>query len=297
LSGLNFATTNPAASGFTKIFDEQWTSAATIDTANTRAPGYNWYIERMLYSTVSNPADLSVSGGVLTITPSSRNGNWSIATAAANTTKTGAVGTVFGRDNHSYYFSAQLSFNAADVNTANGWPAFWAADLEQGLRGVSGYSVTYDQWPGQIAGYEHFIEDDFFEYLSASAGGANSYAASIHDWFGPSGKYSNVQNNSGGSSLFGNQIVKLSNTTDWTVFHTVSQLYVPGTAANGYLGYVVNYFDGIPQTKIMWRNSTYSPPPSGLNVFNILDQRQIYLILGSGNGQALRVGPVQVWVK
>ena len=156
------------------------------------------------------------------------------------------------------------------------------------------------QWPGQPAGYEHFIEDDFFEYDTMWAGAA-TYGGAVHDWYGkwketcPS--FCSIAN-AGGPSGLNNFVIHVPAGTDWTLFHTFGQLWIAGNSANGNRGYLQYYFDGQPTSdKISWLDvyGPEVPPPSGSNIFSIIDKQHLALVLGTGAHQSVSVKRVRVW--
>jgi hypothetical protein len=225
-----------------------------------------------------------VSNGVLTITNGTASQlNYQIATAFPASSAAGWSGHSFGGG---AYFEVSLSFDASGVMTANGWPSFWSAAIE------SWANKGAAQWPGQATGYDHAIEDDFFEYDDPSTG-ANVYGAALHDWYGiykatcaPSAYCS--KNNT-------NAPIHTPTTTDWSQFHTISQLWVSG-ATNCGNGYVQNYFDGQLMSKVTWVDSgAGTPPPTGSFTFSIIDQDHLNIVLGSGLNQPLQVDYVHVW--
>jgi hypothetical protein len=115
-----------------------------------------------------------------------------------------------------------------------------------------------DQVAGQAGGYENFVEDDFFEYDNPGSP-TTSYGTGIHDWYGPypgicaygyrAGQtgYCDIIN-AGQGTPYDNFITGKAGfpATDWTQFHTIGHLWVPGSAANGFQGYVENFIDGAP---------------------------------------------------
>jgi hypothetical protein len=75
----------------------------------------------------------------------------------------------------------------------------------------------------------------------------------------------------------------------------VGQLWVPSIEQNK-CGYIQNYFDGKPTTKIIWRfEDKLTPPPHGDFIFSIIDTSHLVVILGTGVKQPLRVDWVRVW--
>ncbi len=64
---IHFDPANPAASGYTLMFDDEFTSASTVDANHTGATGYNWYVGQYFGDTATPLSMFSVSGGVLSI--------------------------------------------------------------------------------------------------------------------------------------------------------------------------------------------------------------------------------------
>jgi len=288
-----FDQNNPAVSGYELVFDDEFNSLSSIDINATGGPGFNWYTKQFFTSPSSNTfSKINVSNGILTLNStvsSVRNSN--IATAAPANNQKGWVGKVFGGG---AYFEARISFDPTTINPANGWPSFWAMAIEHmALKGA-------DQWVGQDVRYSHFIEDDFFEYDTESFAGSNTYGAAMHDWFGiykrtcPKG-FCNINNTAGGGSVFQNAVIKVPSKTDWTQYHTIGQLWVPGSANKG-TGYMQNYFDGLLVSTVTWIDSGAGvPPPTGSFAFSIADQNSLVIILGTGINQPLHVDWVHVW--
>ncbi len=120
-----FDPTNPGASGYVLVFDDEFNSIATIDVNDTKAPGYNWYVWNSWTQTATPASNFSVSGGVLTLTCSLSSTNCtammytSIRSTSANLN---GVGTNFAGG---WYAEASIAFDHTLVNTSDGWPTFW----------------------------------------------------------------------------------------------------------------------------------------------------------------------------
>jgi len=96
---------------------------------------------------------------------------------------------------------------------------------------------------------------------------------------------------------------------DWTQWHTVGQLWVPGGRRNYELGYVQNFIDGrpafaydgtgkfTPLSKTGWEDlaSSFIDPLNSSTAFSVLDQDHLMIILGTGPGQPFTVGYVKAW--
>lgn len=290
----SFDPNNPAGFGYQLVFADDFDSLTSIDVNGSLSPTFKWYTTPFFQpASKFTPSLIAINNGILTLesTPSStRNAN--IATAAPAKNLQGWVGKTFGGGG---YFEAKIAFDPATVDTKNGWPSFWSMGIEH----MAGKGA--DQWQGQVKDYSHFIEDDFFEYLSASFAGQNSYAATMHDWYGiwkitclPAA-FCNINNHSAGVSKFKNAIIKSNVSIDWTQFHVIGQLWVPSNNVNK-IGYVQNYFDGIPTSKVSWNMATnLMPPPQGDFIFSIMDTSHLVVILGTGVKQPLHVDWVRVW--
>ncbi len=172
------------------------------------------------------------------------------------------------------------------------------------------------------AGFQHFIEDDFFEF---DIGWASSiaYGTAIHDWYGiysstcqegyraGSPGFCDVTNNGVGTT-YNNFVSTKRNkaTIDWIQWHTVGQLWVPGSPQNRTPGYVRNFIDGqraysydgtgkfTPYSKAGWVDLASPPfidPLNSATAFSVLDSDHLMIILGTGPGQPFTVGYVKVW--
>jgi hypothetical protein len=293
----SFDPNNPAGLGYQLVFDDEFDSLASIDMLGSRSPAFKWYTTPFFVpnSQKITPSLITINNGILTLesTPGGTlNGNIATAAPAKNLSLQGWVGKTFGGGG---YFEAKIAFDPATVDTKNGWPSFWSMSIEH----MAGKNA--DQWQGQANWYSHFIEDDFFEYDTASFAGQNSYGATMHDWYGiwkktcPSDAFCHITNILEGGSKFNNAHIRLSQNVDWTKFHIIGQLWVPSNKTNK-TGYVQNYLDGIPTSKVSWNVSANPmPPPQGDAIFSIMDTSHLVVILGTGIKQPLHVDWVRVW--
>ena len=306
-----FDAANPTAAGYSLVFADDFTSASTIDLANSKAAGYKWYPSNFFSGYVTPSSEISVSGGVLTISPSAQSGNYNLATAALNAAGTASVGQAWGGG---FYVEARLRFSGT-INTANGWPSFWGLALEHGMHNVS----QADQWPGQPPGFLRYIETDIFEY-DLGYGLTTNYGAAFHDWYGdPTGTCAygyragqggicEISNTGSSGSTYSTNVagIKGGGAINFSQWHTYGQLYVPASA-NGGSGYMKNFFDGLVagadpgnanDAMVGW-SSAVTPTPATLSgssaAFGVVDQQRIYFILGAGAGQSMDVDYVRVW--
>lgn len=283
-AGSGFDADNPGPSGYALSFDDEFDKATDIDIDGTGAVGYNWYTRQFFGFPTTRPDVVSVAGGVLTLSGGGNN-NGSIETACPAANPQGYIGQVFGGG---AYFEASLAFDPAVVDVKNGWPSFWSMGIEHMANKGEAH------WPGQPAGYDHFAEDDFFEYDTAWAG-ASTYGGAVHDWWGiwtPDKGYSNVQND--------NYIIRTPAGTDFTRFHRYGNLWTPASPGNDWQGSIQSYFDGQPTSdRITWRGDQFpgAPPPNGDFKFSIIDRELLNLLLGCGTGETMRVKYVRVWQK
>jgi hypothetical protein len=246
---------------------------------------HDWYLTEFFGYPTTAASCVSVDAGVLAITCGG-NGNYQMATAGPVKTSQGWIGHAWGGG---AYFEAQLAFDAS--LTSSGWPAFWSMAIEHlAAKGA-------DQWPGQEMNYEHFIEVDFFEY-DTTGSSVDSYGGAMHDWYGDylDGGFRKVSNQGTGSN-FDNYLIKVAAATDFSQFHRYGLLWIPGV--NGSQGSAQYYFDGTATTDLVtWTGPpAATPPPSGTNVFSILDTQELAMILGTGPGWPLYVASVNVWQK
>jgi hypothetical protein len=200
------------------------------------------------------------------------------------------VGTAFGGGG---YFEAILKFNPQDVidhiNDTGGanWPAFWMMALEELI-----FAPIGDHWPGQVTGYENYMEWDIVEYESCVSVGVNTYTSTLHEWYGTGGGNNNASND------WDHSIHTVPANTDWNQYHKVAGLWVPATSTtNGYVSY---YFDDVQVgPSVTWTQYTgQAPPPAWPSktwTFGVLDQQHMALILGTGVGEPMTVQSVHVW--
>ena len=282
---------SPASqAGYTQnTFSANFTSS-NVDIANSKDPGYSWYLWN-LYGSHASPAAIGLnSDGSVTLAGDTVGPGGELMTATAARNSAGFVGTAFGGG---AYIEATFKFNPADVIRANNkyWPAFWSLALEASVRPGA------NQWPGQAHGFQHQIEVDFFEYLLQGYGGPqNAYSSSMHDWYGiykstcPPGLCQ--------VGFEFNESKRLAPAgTDFTQYHTYGSLWVPATSAAS--GYIQFFFDGEPIGAVRkWSQYTDQPPTNPKQqpwAFGVLDRQHLVLILGTGPQEPMTVQSVNVW--
>ena len=275
---------------FSSDFVSSDLTASIVDKKNTKNRGFKWYLWN-LFSAQADPDNVVLnSDGTVTLlgTPAQ---NGQIVTAVTYTGTNSFAGTAFGGG---AYFEAEMKFDPKTVEANGGvdnWPAFWALQIEGNVTGSA-------QWPGQSSQYIHSVEADFFE-----AGHYNplplesGYGGSLHDWYG-------VRNKTCGSGLcqakmtFGDAFRVVPTGTNFNQFHRYGFLWVPATSSSA--GYAKFYFDGQQlgpaQQWTLYANQ--APPAEGQPwAFGIIDQRHLFLILGTGKGQPLTIRSVNAWQK
>jgi len=325
---VSFDPTDPAASGYRIVFADDFLNSSTIDMADSGAAGFHWY-RRWWFQAGAQPAgDIVTGAGGLVLTPSLNAGPNLALTTAVRIGGAGQhwAGTTFGGG---YYAEVSMSFDGPAIVAANflgsdgqpGWPAFWA----ESINFLVPERAVDAQWPGQVAGYTHFIEDDMFEYDN-TGDVTHKWGSGIWDWSGISGASSCSGYTTNGPNHCG--ILNLNNigtnqntaflcasascpTITWNVstFHTLGHLWVAGDANNAQTGFIQTFFDGNEaranngalSSKTTWVNGTMPAPaslPNSPRVWSIHDTppgEKVAVILGAGAGQAFHIKFVRIW--
>lgn len=255
-------------------------AASRIDTHLTKADGFEWYPWSFFGNQVPGPEQF-VAGrtlGRLDLTGGAGTANGQLATAAK--TATGQwVGHTFAGGG---YFEVEMAFDPSTLTPGGGYPAFWSMAIEH-------LAVGDEHWPGQVLGYDHFIELDFFEYMVAADKGANWYGVNLHDKYGVWPNWTNI-------ALPYSEVTRQAPVdTNWTDYHRIGCLWVPATWQSQ--GMASFFFDGNQVgNAVTWGYfDPNSQPPPGTARFGILDHQRLALILGTGAGQELSVRSVKVW--
>jgi hypothetical protein len=320
----SFNPAKPAASGYVLVFSDTFTDSSNVDFNATGSPGKHWYTAKFFGGGNEPSSTFTFGPNGLTINSDLPwdTGNYNLATATPANNAQGWVGSAFGGG---AYFEANISFNAANVANRGylGWPAFWGEAVEWAAQ------KDADQVPGKPIRYEQYSEDDFFEYDNTGAP-LNGWGTGLHHWYGPFGgpcpygykagapSLCDIINLNNEGSYYNNAVSTFpdSHNVDWSVFHKISQIWVPGTAANGNQGYVQNFIDNqpahagpgafFPLSKVGWTDGTINVDTlqNSPLAFSIIDQDHLVVILGAGpkvsNGvtlpdQQYRVNFVRVW--
>ncbi len=239
------------------VFDNGFSN---IDLANTQAPGFSWYMANWGGFPPSNPNNVSVSNGVLTL----GNGtDLARMVSAFSDQQGGYIGTVFGGGG---YFEIEFYFNVADSVRAVKYPAFFLEPIEH-IKGIH-----YEQWPGQVAGYGHFVEIDIVQINHKpfeDRTGRNDILLATVDW---SGVYDAAHNTFG----YPYQIQNVSNRVftpstvpvDWGKSHKFAVSWV--TQKGSTPGYIAYYVDDKPGPIQYYLGPVTSPPLPGQAAPNIV---------------------------
>jgi hypothetical protein len=257
--------------GFSDLtFCDDFDSESTIDAGGTGNEGYHWYTNLPYGMGQTLPSAYFVANSVLTLTSTGFSYNWGLSTRDPKTGK-GSAWT-FG------YFEARVTFDPALGPNSQGWPSFWAISARQAQE------TTNDRW----------AELDFFEAVTSGGTGETGWASyggifagSLHDWQG-----------AGGKILYTNANAAQYPQADWTQWHIIGCLWVPGQ--------VTWYLDGDPLMTQQYSGSAPPDPlagtaggftPSPAGVFNILDAESMgmELIVGSSPGWPINIDWVRVW--
>lgn len=312
-----FNPANPGASGYAIKFPSTGGAfdISKIDVNNSGAAGYDWYVTYFNSPHVTPAAAISVSSGVLTLNPTACQTGMTIqSTTDGNHATTGYEGSAFGGG---WYIEASISFNASDPYNGCGesWPAFVAYAIENQRYYYNGEPTKQvAHWPGQVADYDNHVEDDMFEWQNQP----NRYGATMHNWFGylsavspPCSGHSGYCDDDNNSNSDVNLASAGAAAVDWgpSHFNTIGQLWVPGSADNGWKGSVTNYFNGVERSTVTWVDQGNGSPSSltgtqfspnnisstGTFGFSVMDSMHFYPILQAGYGQAVSVEWVKIW--
>lgn len=266
-----------AAQGYNRIvFHDDFSSIGTIDTSNTRAAGFNWYLRTAWSKSVftnwrtfsdTNPAFVSVSGGVLTLSNTSQP-NITLVSAAESPLGSGFVGTVVGGG---MYVEVVASFNPAlSVSPSDAsWPAWWTMAVE----GLLGFNFNV-------------MELDFYEAFPGT--GQIFSELSEHQWAG-----------------LGTNLVNTNTAPTWTAptftsMNNYGYLLVPSTknAGTGLMSHFING-TSIPSVDVTYSKTAPATPgasPSNPNgLFFLSDTQHFPIILTAGTNVPVMIDRVTVW--
>jgi CARDB len=254
----SFDPNNPAGSGLNLVWHDEFTSLSTIDCNNTKADGFNWYIDRFDWGVASNfCSTYSLGPNGLTINPNGDGGPTltsvgrclDSATDKCSPTANSArfVGSAFGAaikgkpttGLDAYYIETSFAFvktyaSYIPPEAAN----FWGNSIQE-MTAPAGFV----QWPGQTSGYDHHIESDIVEfdqtkgtatYLSGSISGNVLTVTSVATAAGPASTLAVGLGigNYGATVQYGTITKQLTGSTGGVGTYTLSS---SGSVANTYL--------------------------------------------------------------
>lgn len=243
--------------GYTTLaFEDDFTDPGTIDLADTRQPGFNWYLKGQSEA-VARPQDITVADSVITITRPD--------TPAGVPEPFGlhshVPGTTVGKAWRFGYFEARMKWDPALALHGFGWPAFWGRDWDGGAN----WTIT--------------SELDIFEaYHETAQPFVGAYSGTIHNWAGD--HYSNAPNTSG----------VVPSWTNWDTWHTYGALWEPGRVQWFFDGQPLHSQEYGPD-KAPVPNGWGLP----VGAFTEFDKRPQYLIFGAGDQWPLSVDYIRVW--
>jgi len=272
------------------VFFDDFNSTATIDMANSQTGNFNWYLAQWFFhgDTALSPSEFSISGSVLTLASTTGHSLVS-AFDTSPATPDQFHGNVFGGG---AYIEASFKFNPAQGGGVN----FFSMAIEHIADNAT---QSLSRWPGQAAGFAHFIEVDFFETLGTST---TQYQATNHDWGGIFNGTTFPQN----IANDGNNVISIG-AADFTQFHTYGTLWVPQNGSTP--GRIQRYFDNVLVQSIFYFGPPGLPPlpTDGTNTFtpssvgqaaatySVLDGQRLALTLFGSSTAPLQVDWVKVW--
>ena len=152
-----------------------------------------------------------------------------------------------------------------------------------------------------FGGFEHFGENDFFEYFGTGFGdNANDFASTLHDW---SGGFNTSVSEGYANNIFSSQY-SAPGQASFLAYHDYDCLYIPATASSP--GSVSIYLDGVLQgSAVTWSQLTTQLPPSDFTgwpqLYGVLDQNgtgnpsHLALVIGGSSDAPLQLAALQVW--
>jgi len=271
--------TQAALAGYDRLV---FNDVGNIDLANTQQPGFSWYLANWFGAPPGDAVSVHVGPGVLTLGGSGTKATLQSAFASG----AGYVGSVFGGGG---YFEIDMAIGAP-IGANTRYPAFFLDAIEA--------ITNTDQWPGQAAGYVHFVEIDVMEfYRTDVSSNTTNYLAGLHDWSGgastngfPVSPLYNIQNS-------GNYFAIPSQPVNWQARHRYGMNWklqlgnIPGSFSM--------YFDDVLMSTTYYLGPVSNPPLSGQDtgIFTPstpAQATQTYAI-ADGHHYAMRIQTDQVW--
>lgn len=197
------------------IFQDDFSSASTIDVNNTQARGYKWYVQMFWGYGANKPTSFSVGNGILSINNDNNDWNDCIHTTHPANNSAGWEGTCFAVGTGGIYAEAYMAMSNLGSINGSGWPAFWFDSIYREA------NKSGNPW-GEV---------DFCEYNPGWFNGdPNTYFVGLHEWSTDQGASSYEHPSVG------------------TAFHRYGALMMPPSGSTP--GYLQVYFDGKPGGRI-----------------------------------------------
>jgi hypothetical protein len=281
--------------GFTHpVLYETWTNGtATIDLNNTKAAGFNWYVNS--YFPVQNnwwnsgfnsksaatAGQFSASNGVMTFSPL---GNSDLLSTCVWNGST-VIGTTFAGG---FYLDVMASFDPILAgDTSHSWPAVWMLPVEflNGGSGISGHVVdtsVFEAYPvagGTLCLSKCQLLMGAHDEQAGQTSRTPQYVPDVTTTMAPA---------------FG--------TFSWTSLHHYQFLWVPQAKNGDSNGILSWWIDNVPMVTITYSSTSRSNPglnpDGGVGELSYGDSSHFCLLINTGTaqtGQPINVGAFQVW--
>lgn len=284
-NGTNAPVPGVASSyGFkTRTFNETWPSAASIDESNTKAAGFNWYVNSAFPNIAGNvtnfnplktasaltAGNISVTSNVMSLTTSSNfQALWTCVWNGSS-----VIGTTFG---NGFYIDIQFSFSQAAVLAGSiGNMTFWFLPIAY----MNG-SISTGKFP-ELDGWE-----------AAAGNNPGNFWMFVHEWDASAGTANSY------NVIPSNNVANTFGTFDYGAIHHYGFLSVP-QSKNGGTGIQARYIDNV-----FMGSQTYSSggapspaltPSNPTGALSDIDSSNFCLALSSVAGSPFNVGQVQVF--
>lgn len=274
-----------SAVGYIKLtFYDNFGSPATVDLNNTKASGYNWYVNNAWPHLNANgtawtpfltaPATLSsyLSFGTSGLEISDDNSHIDSSLDTCVDNGAGAfIGTTFA---NGLYLQVSASF---DPSLATSGAVTW------GSWPLPGWLVPAAFLDGTITN-TNFGELDNFECFPQTA--TCNFLFTTHDWNTSNGTNNFFQINPSGSPTY-------------TSPNTYGFLWVPASQ-NGGVGYIKRFLNDVQQGSTLTYSAGGSPSPAlspsnPTGALSEIDSQAFCLLLGTGHSWPMFVYSVQIW--
>lgn len=250
-------------------FHEEFDSVAGIDMADTRNPGFNFYIVKP-FSNVTTPTEgIRVRDGVLHLRELKPKGikNLQLSSVAGRHEDGSPIGFAPEMSKaRAYYFEIAIAFDPArldkDPGTV-GFPAFWTMSIEH-------------LFPPRDPKPYYFFENDFIEYNPRWFDRENQFMHALHHWrMDASGHSSDLYPGS-----HAERTIEVPAGVEWNRFNRVATLWTANES-------IKTYFN-----EDLRRTVLYQDHPA----LKVADGQRFPVLIGSGEWP-IRVDYVRVWTR